>query len=209
MGRKIGLTSPAVQPQLGVYSPDFGALLDDMAYTDREPIDLGRFLQPRVEAEVAFVLGHDLDSECATVADVIRATDYVLPAHRDRRLADGRLGHRHRRHGRRQRLERRLRPRYDAPPAVRCRSPGSRHGDRAARRDGLDRCGRRLPGHPGERRGLARPGPGRRGTPLRAGESVLSGALGPMVPVTGPGVFTARLSGLGEVSRRVHRGANA
>ncbi|HEY1104889.1 MAG TPA: 2-keto-4-pentenoate hydratase, partial [Agromyces sp.] len=80
VGRKIGLTSPAVQAQFGVYSPDYGVLLDDMVFADREPIDLGRFLQPRVEAEVAFVLGHDLDSESANVADVIRATEFVLPA---------------------------------------------------------------------------------------------------------------------------------
>ncbi len=80
VGRKIGLTSRAVQAQLGVGSPDFGMLFGAMAYADREPIPLSRFLQPRVEAEVAFVLGHDLDQPEPTVADVIRAIDHVLAA---------------------------------------------------------------------------------------------------------------------------------
>lgn len=51
-----------------------------MVVADREPLDLARFLQPRVEAEVAFVLGSDLDSPTANVADVLRATEFVLPA---------------------------------------------------------------------------------------------------------------------------------
>lgn len=80
VGRKIGLTSPVVQAQLGVDTPDYGVLLDDMIVADREPLDLGRFLQPRVEAEVAFVLGRDLDLPTATVADVLRATEFVLAA---------------------------------------------------------------------------------------------------------------------------------
>ena len=80
VGRKIGLTSPSVQAQFGVYSPDYGVLFDDMVVADREPLELTRFLQPRVEAEVAFVLGRDLDSPTANVADVLRATEFVLAA---------------------------------------------------------------------------------------------------------------------------------
>ena len=68
VGRKIGPSS------------HFGTLFDDMAYGDREPIALDTLLQPRVEAEVAFVLGRDLAMERPTVADVIRATEFVLPA---------------------------------------------------------------------------------------------------------------------------------
>ena len=80
VGRKIGLTSPAVQKQLGVDRPDFGTLLDDMAVVDGEPIDTNRLLQPKAEAEIALVLEKDLTHERHTVADLIGATAYALAA---------------------------------------------------------------------------------------------------------------------------------
>jgi 2-keto-4-pentenoate hydratase len=79
-GRKIGLTSPAVQTQLGVDQPDFGTLFADMAVPDGGQVAAGRLLQPKVEAEVALVLGADLPHRDCTVADVLRATDFALPA---------------------------------------------------------------------------------------------------------------------------------
>jgi 2-keto-4-pentenoate hydratase len=79
-GRKVGLTSPAVQAQLGVEQPDFGALFADMAVPDRGRIAAGRLLQPKVEAEVALVLGDDLPYADCTTADLLRATDFALPA---------------------------------------------------------------------------------------------------------------------------------
>lgn len=79
-GWKVGLTSTAVQRQLGVATPDFGALLDDTAVPDGAEIPWGSVLQPRAEAEVALVLESDLVHDRHTVADVIRATAFVLPA---------------------------------------------------------------------------------------------------------------------------------
>ena len=79
-GYKIGLTSKAVQAQLGVGQPDFGVLFADMAALDGDQLAPGRVLQARAEAEVAFVLGRDLTHADAGAADVIAAVDHVLPA---------------------------------------------------------------------------------------------------------------------------------
>ncbi|WP_188546994.1 Bcr/CflA family efflux MFS transporter [Rhodococcoides trifolii] len=80
VGRKIGLTSKAVQAQLGVDRPDFGMLFDDMAYSADAVMAVERVLQPRVEAEIAFVLRDDLADGPFDADRVRRATDYVVAA---------------------------------------------------------------------------------------------------------------------------------
>ncbi len=79
-GRKIGITSKAVMEQVGVDQPDFGTLFVDMEYGDGVPIEAGRLLQPRAEAEVALVMEHDLDKGEHSFADIINATAYALPS---------------------------------------------------------------------------------------------------------------------------------
>jgi 2-keto-4-pentenoate hydratase len=198
VGRKIGLTSPPVQAQFGVHTPDYGVLLDDMVVADREPLDLARFLQPRVEAEVAFVLGRDLDSPTTHVADVLRATEFVLPAIEvvDSRIAGWDI-------------------RITDTIADNASSGAVALGTTPRRLDGLDlpAVGMRLDrdgepvstgsgaaclGSPVTAVAWLARAVARRGRPLRAGEVVLSGALGPMAPGEA-GVYHARLEGLGEV----------
>ena len=79
VGRKIGLTSPAVQQQLGVNQPDFGVLLADMDVSNEPTIPTNRLLQPRAEAEIAFVLNADLDSD-SVPEDIRAAVEYAVGA---------------------------------------------------------------------------------------------------------------------------------
>lgn len=93
-GHKVGLTSKAMQRQLKVDQPDYGHLLDDMFYLEYAPIPMSRFLQPRVEPEVAFVLRKPLKGPGVTVAEAMDAVDYVLPALEivDSRIKDWKIG---------------------------------------------------------------------------------------------------------------------
>lgn len=79
VGKKIGATSRPVQEFLGVYQPDFGILLSGMVYAEGDTIPLDTLIQPKAEAELAFVLKADLQGPGITAMDVIRATDYVVP----------------------------------------------------------------------------------------------------------------------------------
>jgi len=79
-GHKVGLSSRAMQEMMGVDEPDYGHLLSDMAVSEDVPVSAGRYCYPRVEVEVAFVLGGSLPGEHCTEDDVLAATEAVAPA---------------------------------------------------------------------------------------------------------------------------------
>ena len=80
VGHKIGLTSRAMQVSSNITEPDYGALLDDMVFDEGTDIPMSSFIVPRVEVELAFILGKPLSGPNCTIFDVLDATDYVIPA---------------------------------------------------------------------------------------------------------------------------------
>ena len=80
IGWKIGLTSKAMQAALNIDIPDSGVLLDNMLFANGTKVPAGRFIQPRIEAEIAFVMKSDLAGPDVTVEQVLDATDYVAPS---------------------------------------------------------------------------------------------------------------------------------
>ncbi|GAA2229376.1 2-oxo-hepta-3-ene-1,7-dioic acid hydratase [Herbiconiux moechotypicola] len=80
VGRKIGLTSKAMQQATGITEPDYGAVFADTVFADGSAIEHARFSNVRIEVEVAFVLGESLEGPGVTIFDVLRATEYVVPA---------------------------------------------------------------------------------------------------------------------------------
>jgi 2-oxo-hept-3-ene-1,7-dioate hydratase len=79
-GHKIGLTSKAMQTSSNIHEPDYGALLDNMFFADGSEIPFERFIVPRLEVELAFVLSKRLEGPNCTIFDVLNATDFVVPA---------------------------------------------------------------------------------------------------------------------------------
>lgn len=80
IGRKIGLTSRAMQQASKMTEPDYGVMLDDALFYDGARIEAGRFIRPRLEVELAFIMGADLSGAGCHVHDVLRATEFVQPA---------------------------------------------------------------------------------------------------------------------------------
>lgn len=80
IGRKIGLTSKVMQTATGITEPDYGAIFEDMVYENGSVIEFDRFTGVRIEVELAFVLAADLRGPNTNVFDVMRATEYVIPA---------------------------------------------------------------------------------------------------------------------------------
>lgn len=92
-GHKVGLTSKVMQRQLGVAQPDYGHLFADMFHLESFPLRADKFISPKVEPEIAFVLNRDLTGPGVTAADAVRAIDFVVPALEiiDSRIADWRI----------------------------------------------------------------------------------------------------------------------
>jgi 2-keto-4-pentenoate hydratase len=197
VGHKIGLTAKSVQLQLGVGQPDYGVLFDDMAIEDGGVLLRQTVLQPKAEAEVALILAHDLSDPDSSIQDVIAATAYALPAIEivDSRIADWKITF--------------------ADTVADNGSSGFFVLGRTPRPlSGLDlkTCGMVLEvngqiaslgagaaclGHPlNAAVWLARTLAGR-GDGLKAGDVVLTGALGPMVPLAVGDVVRAEIGGLG------------
>jgi 2-keto-4-pentenoate hydratase len=80
LGHKVGLSSKAMQQMMGVDEPDYGHLLDEMQVFEDTPVKAGRYLLPRVEVEVAFILGADLPGAGCTEDDVLAATEALAPS---------------------------------------------------------------------------------------------------------------------------------
>ncbi|HCT80935.1 MAG TPA: 2-keto-4-pentenoate hydratase [Micromonosporaceae bacterium] len=199
VGAKIGLTSKAVQEVFGVFQPDFGVLFADMAVPDGDTVSLKRLIQPRVEAEIAFVLGDDLPSAETTSVDVIRAVDYLLPAIEivDSRITGWDIS-----------IVDTVADNASSGLYTLGTTPTSL-GDVDLRLCGmvLEHAGEPVSvgagaaclGNPLNAVTWLASTMARMGSPLQAGDVVLSGALGPMVPVTPGATYEARISGLGSV----------
>jgi 2-keto-4-pentenoate hydratase len=208
IGRKIGLTSEAVQSQVGVDQPDFGFLLDEMRFGDGEPIPFSSLLQPRAEVEVAFVLAADLDAEedpeavRAAVAYASAAIEVVDSRVRDwdititDTVADNAssgvfvVG------------DERV-PLTDFEP---------REVNMTLVRDGEEissGTGAACLGDPLNALAWLARAAARYGSPLRAGDVVLSGALGPLAPVRPGDLLEAEISSLGTVTARFDQGETA
>ena len=80
VGHKVGLSSLAMQQMMGVDEPDYGHLLDEMQVFEHTPVKAGRYLYPRVEVEVGFILGEDLPGAACTEDDVLAATEALAPS---------------------------------------------------------------------------------------------------------------------------------
>ena len=203
-GRKVGLTSRPMQQLLGVHEPDFGVLLDEMFVEDGGQVPLGTLIQPRVEAEIAFVLARDLVGPGVTITDVLTATAGVLPAIEivDSRIADWRI-----------RLVDTI---ADNASSARLVVGGRltpvadvdlRLVGMLFHRNGVpidSGAGAAALGNPASCVAWLANKLGELGAGLRAGDVVLPGALHRMVPVRPGDVFTAEFAHLGDVTVAFH-----
>ena len=203
VGLKVGLTSRAVQQQLGVDQPDFGVLFDDMEFLDGDELPMTRLIQPKVEAEVAFVVGRDLGTTAPTFGEFIAAVDYALPALEivDSAIRDWKIT-----------LADTVADNASSglyvlgaqPVALGALDLGtigmqlSVNGAVVSVGSGAACLGHPLRAAHWLARTMAK-----RGQPLQRGQVILSGALGPMVPLGAGALVQAHIGDLGSVSCRM------
>lgn len=201
-GCKIGLTSPAVQRQLGVDQPDFGLLFDDMEFLDGDEIPMERLIQPKAEGEVAFVLRKDLNDPRLGWGQLLLSIECVLPAIEivDSAIEDWKIT-----------LVDTIADNASSAMYVLGTEARSLHevnlvnvgmdlrvnGQTASVGSGAACLGHPLRSLLWLARTMAR-----LRQPLRAGDTVLSGALGPMVPLNGGDQLDLTIGGLGSVRCR-------
>lgn len=200
IGRKIGLTSKAVQQQLGVNQPDYGALFADMEVSTGGQIDLAQLIQPRVEAEIAIVLERDLPNADVTLGELMRATAYAVPALEvvDSRIRDWNISilDTVADNGSSARYVLGASPRRLTDVDLEtCGMTMFRNGSVVSLG-----CGSACLGHPLlAALWLART-MAKAGQPLQGGDVVLTGALGPVSPISAGEFYEARIAGFGPVS---------
>ncbi len=195
VGRKIGLTSKAVQMQLGVDEPDYGVLWADYAFSAGDTVSAKKFMQARAEVEIAFVMERAVDNPDTTMTELMRAVAYALPAVEivDSAIADWNI-----------KLVDTIADNASAGGFALGTSPRKitdidmRLGGAILSKNGQPQSiglGAACLGHPlNATLWLARK-MASLGRPLEAGDIVLSGALGPIVPVVGGDVFTIEIQG--------------
>lgn len=204
VGKKIGLTSKAVQDMLGVHEPDFGQLTSGMVCTEASGVDLNAMIQPKAEAELAFVLEHDLIGPGITATDVIRATAYVAPCFEivDSRIKDWKI---------------KLQDTVADNASCGVFLLGDAKGDprkldlalagMVLHRNGelhSTSVGASVQGSPINSVVWLANTLGRLGLPFRAGEVILSGSQSPLVPVTDGDELVCTIGGLGTCRARFH-----
>lgn len=204
-GRKIGITSKAVMDQIGVDQPDFGTLFVDMEYGDGVEIEDGRLLQPRAEAEVALVLDRDLDKGEHSFGDIISASAYALASIEivDSRVANWNI-----------RIVDTVADNASCGLYVLGGRPVPLHQvdlrtiPMTMAIDGQvvsTGAGAACLGHPLQAARWLADVMCSRGTPLRAGDVVMTGALGPMVPLAPGNAVEADFGPLGTVTTKLEQ----
>ncbi|WP_454830427.1 2-oxopent-4-enoate hydratase [Paraburkholderia xenovorans] len=204
VGKKIGVTSAAVMNMLDVYQPDFGYLLDGMIYNEGQSIATDTLIQPKAEGEIAFILKKDLIGPGVTNADVLAATECVMPCFEivDSRIRDWKI-----------RIQDTVADNASCGVFVLgdcavdprrldlalCGMVLERNGEIIA-----TGCGAAALGSPVNAVAWLANTLGLLGVPLKAGEVILSGALAAMFPVKAGDSFRVSIGGLGRCSVRFH-----